>query len=107
MSTEITAETITDAQIIALREEAAQAGDAAMADVYDAALGEDRAAERLRKQGTSRAPGPWFRGHHLDGAGPSRFGWARQRAAGGVQYLGRTLREIARAECARVISDAQ
>ncbi len=38
--------------------------------------------------------GVLLRGWHLDGPGPARFGWAAPEPAGGVRWLGRTLRAI-------------
>lgn len=100
-------ESLSSDQISALRERAETHGDSLMVLICDAALGRETACRRLAKTGTARASGPWIRGWHLDGAGPARYGWGRTRAAGGREYLGRTVSDVARAECVRVIADAE
>lgn len=91
----VTAETITTAQISALREESLAHGDIEQVTLCDLALG-TRAAH----------PSDWRHGWHLSGVGPARFGWATYSGAGACRWLGATLRQAARRECAIAIAIA-
>lgn len=96
-NTDLTAETITPAQIAALREEALLAGDTEQVTLCDLAAGTRGVAH----------PADWRHGWHLAGVGPARFGWATYSSAGRCTWLGATLRQAARQQCVVAIAAAR
>lgn len=52
---------------------------------------------RVERHLGARMPGTSLvRGWHLAGAGPARFGWGAVHPAGRVQFLGKSIEDIAR-----------
>lgn len=89
-----------DEVIRRLQQEAGEAGDSLMVAICQVAMGSRSVA--LRKEVTRglRIRKGWCA---VDGSGPVRSGWVRGRPPGREEYLGRTLRDVCRDECIRVL----
>lgn len=92
---------VTEFQVLKLYNAASSRNDNTLAIICRAAMGNASAQKKMVKELCI------FHGDHLDGAGSARRGWARQRPAGGVEFLGRTLRDVARSHCERVLASQE